>query len=126
MLKAGPLVMKSKGNYTVLLVDSECAICNRSVKFIRKHQRKDDKILFRSLFSDEGKKYLKKYGLPEDYNESLVLIEQGKHYLGSDAVLLVTKKMKGLFPLLSLFLVLPRRFRDYFYMLVSRHRHLAG
>lgn len=115
--------MKGKKDYPVLLVDSDCAICNRAVRFIRKYQRKNETILFRSLFSDKGKEYLKKYGLPEDYDESLVLIENEKVYLKSDAVLRITGKMRGLFPLLSVLTIFPESLRDYFYMLLARHRH---
>lgn len=115
--------MAEKRDYPVLLVDSECAVCNRSVQFIRQHLGKNEKVLFRSLFKDEGKKYLTRYGFPEDYDKSIVLIEKGKAYTRSDAVLKVTKKMKGLFPLLSVFLFLPRGFRDYFYILFAKHRH---
>jgi predicted DCC family thiol-disulfide oxidoreductase YuxK len=107
----------------VLLADSECAICNRSVKFIREHQKKNQKILFRSLFSDEGKKYLRQYGLPENYRESLVYIEKDRAYLRSDAALRVTRKMRGLFPVLYVFIIIPRKVRDFFYNLIARHRH---
>lgn len=115
--------MHMTDDYPVLLVDSECAVCNRSVQFIRKHMKKDEKILFRSLFSDEGRKYLKKYDLPEDYTESLVFIEKNRAYLKTDAVLIITRRMSGLFPLLSGFMILPRNFRDYFYMIFAKHRH---
>lgn len=115
--------MGKRKEVPVLLVDSECAICNRSVKFIREHQKKDEKILFRSLFSDEGRKYLRKYGLPEDYRESLVLIQKGRAYLKSDAVLGISGKMSGLFPALCIFKIIPRKVRDFFYDLIARHRH---
>ena len=116
---------KNKG-YPVLLVDSECAVCNRSVRFIRGHLKKREKILFRSLFSPEGKKYLKQYNLSPDYDESLVLIENRKAYLKSDAVLRVSSKMRGLFPLLNLLMIFPRKMRDFFYTLFAKHRHSIG
>ncbi len=110
-------------NIPVLLADSECAVCNRSVRFIRKHLGKNEKVLFRSLFSDEGKKYLREYNLPDDYNESLVFIENGRAYLKSDAVFRISRRMSGLFPLLSCFSILPKKFRDYLYTLFAKHRH---
>lgn len=115
--------MAEKIDYPVLLVDSNCAVCNRSVQLIRQHLRKNEKILFRSLFKKEGKKYLSAYGFPVNYDKSIILIEHGKAYTRSDAVLRVTKKMRGIFPLLSVFLILPRGFRDYFYTLFAKHRH---
>ena len=115
--------MSEKKDYPVLLIDSDCAVCNRSVQFIREHLRKNEKILFRSLFKEEGKKYLSAYGFPSNYDKSVILIENGKAYQRSDAVLRTTKKMRGLYPLLSVFLILPRGFRDYFYTLIAKHRH---
>ncbi len=112
-----------KKDYPVLLVDSECAVCNRSVRFIRRHMKKNEKILFRSLFSDEGKKYLKKHDLPGDYNESLVFIEDNRAYLKSEAVFRITKRMSGLFPMCYGFIILPRKPSDYFYTLLAKHRH---
>ena len=112
--------------YPVLLVDSECAVCTRSVRFIRRHLKGNKKILFRSLFSPEGKKYLDQYNLPPEYDESLVLIEKGHAYLKSDAVLRITLKMRLPFPLLSVFMIVPRFVRDYFYLLLARHRHRIG
>ncbi len=118
--------MVTKENIPVLLVDSHCAICNRSVQFIRKHQG-NSKILFRSLHSDEGKKYLKKYDFPENYDRSLVYLWQNKAYTRSDAALKVTRNMKLPFRLLQVFLILPRKFRDSLYDLLARHRHrLSG
>lgn len=106
----------------VLLVDSECAVCDRLVRFLRKRLG-EEKILFRSLFSEEGKKYLGKYGFPEDYDRSVVYINRDRAYVESEAVLRITRKMRGLYPLLSVFLVFPRWIRDPFYRLIARHRH---
>lgn len=112
-----------KKEVPVLLVDSECAICNKAVRYIRKHQKRDRVIMFRSLYSDEGKKYLLEYGLPDDYDESLVLIENGTAYISSDAALRVSAFMKGAFPLLTVFLYIPRKGRDYIYNFIAKHRH---
>ncbi len=109
----------------VVLADGECAICTRSVKFIRKHLG-DQKMVFRSLYSEEGKAYLEKFGLPEDYDDSLVYIYKEKAYLKTDAVLRIARKMHRLYPLLSAFLVIPRFLRDPVYMFVAKHRHRFG
>ena len=79
-------IMTAKEHIPVLLVDGKCAVCTGLVKFIRKHLGKH-KILFRSLYDEEGKKYLKKYGFPENYDESVVYIYKGKAYIKSEAVL---------------------------------------
>lgn len=110
-------------NIPVVLVDNECAVCTRSVKFIRRHLG-EVKMVFRSLWSDDGKSYLEHYDLPHDYDKSLVYIYKNKAYLKSTAALRITRKMKGLFPVLSVFLIIPAPLRDWVYMQVSKHRHL--
>ena len=114
--------MIERKNISVLLVDSECAVCNKSVQFIQNHLGKHV-MIFRSLYSEEGKRYLKKYGFPENYDQSLVFIDKGRAYIKSEAVLRIARKMRGLYPLFSLFFIIPRVIRDYFYDLVSSHRH---
>src|SRR6056297_1581799 len=112
-------------NIPVVLVDSECAVCTNSVKFIRRHLKKSQ-MVFRSLWSEEGRAYLKRYNLPDDYDQSLVYIYKNKAYLKTGAVLRIAQKMKGLFPAFSMFLIVPAPVRDWFYKLVARHRHLIS
>lgn len=116
------MVKLEKKEVPVILVDGECAICNRSVQFIRKHSAPRT-FMYRSLQSGESKRYLKKAGLPDDYLESVVLVEHDKAYTKSDAALRIAGKMKGLYPVFYIFLIVPRPIRDFFYNLVARHRH---
>ncbi len=107
----------------VLLVDSECAVCNLSVNFIRKNLKKDQDINFYSLYSDDAEKYLKKYNLPSGYKDSLVYIENDRAFLRSDAALRIARRLKGLYPALGVFRIIPKPIRDYFYKLIAKHRH---
>jgi len=112
-------------NGSVILIDDTCTLCNRSVAFIVNHGG-GDLYRFVSIYSDEGKLYLRKYGLPEGYDDSLVLLENRKAYVKSGAVLRISRKLDGAFPLLYGFIIVPRFLRDAIYMLVSRHRHKWG
>jgi len=78
---------------------------------------------FLSLYSDEGKQLLKKHGLPQDYNKSLVLIEDDKLYLKSDAALKIARRLDGIWPVFYYFRFVPRFIRDAVYDIISRHRH---
>lgn len=110
---------------SIVLVDSDCALCNTSVNFILKHGG-ENKFEFISIFSPEGKKVLNKINLPENYDQSLVLVENGKIFVKSTAVLRIFKKLSGIYPLIYGFIVVPRQIRDFFYMLISKHRHKLG
>ncbi len=109
-------------NKPVLLIDSECKFCSRSMQFIIKHGG-EDKYIFHSLYSDEGREILQKYDFPEDYSESIVLIENGKAYIKSDAALRIAKNLNGILPALYWFRVVPKTIRNAAYNFVSRHRH---
>jgi predicted DCC family thiol-disulfide oxidoreductase YuxK len=117
------LNLQNKNNdKPVLLIDDQCAFCNKSTAFIVRNGG-EDKMEFESLFKSEGKEYLKKTGLPENYTDSIVFIENGKAYLKSDAALRVSRYLKGIWPLLYIFVVVPRGIRDFFYSFIAKHRH---
>jgi len=107
---------------SVLLVDSECALCNKSVSFILNHGG-EDKFEFISLYSDEGKKYLQKNDLSEDYNDSVVLINDEGVFVKTDALLKVIKKLNSYYSWMYIFRVIPQKIRDALYDLVAKHRH---
>ncbi len=109
-------------NKPVLLVDSNCKLCSKSVQFIIKHGG-EDKYNFYSLNSNEGREFLQKYNYPEDYSESIVLVENGKAYIKSDAALRVARNLNGILPVIYRFTIVPKRIRDSVYDFVSRHRH---
>lgn len=78
---------------------------------------------FKSLFKDDGKELMKRFGLPEDYDQSIVFIEKGRAYVKSGAALRVTKYLNIWWKPFFIFIIVPRPIRDFFYMLVSKHRH---
>ena len=106
----------------VILVDSKCALCNRSVSFILK-KGGSGKFRILSLYDRESSAILSDYGLPENYKKSIVFIEGGKVYLRSDAVLQLTKNLNGIFPKLYCLKIIPRFVRDAIYNLISGFRH---
>ncbi len=92
------------------------------MKFILKHV-KQDQYRFLSIYSPEGGNLLKKYGLPENYDESVVLVEDGKFYIKTHALLRITRKLNGLMPILYCLILIPEPIRDMFYRVIAKHRH---
>ncbi|MFW5821152.1 MAG: thiol-disulfide oxidoreductase DCC family protein [Bacteroidota bacterium] len=109
-------------NKPVLLIDDECVLCNKTVNFIIRNGG-EGKFEFLSLYSERAKKLLNEKGLPEDYKESVVLIEGEKLYLKSNAVLKVTEKLEGIVKILSWSKILPSGLRDGIYDMIAKHRH---
>jgi len=102
----------------VILFDGVCNLCTGSVQFvIERDSRK--RFRFASLQSPVAEKLL---GRRDDL-ESMVLVQDGKTYRKSTAALLIAKRLDGLWPALSVFLVVPRFLRDAVYDWIGRRRY---
>jgi predicted DCC family thiol-disulfide oxidoreductase YuxK len=105
----------------ILLFDGDCPFCNRSVQWII---RRDPKgyFSFASLQSERGKQLLRTYGIGE-HLDSLVLIDDHRWYVKSEAVLRICGKLKGTRILLIFLYLLPRPVRDFFYDWMAKNRY---
>lgn len=107
----------------VILFDGVCNLCESSVLFIIKRD-KNRTYNFAALQSEVGQKYLLQVGLELDYDKSLVLIENDKHYLGSEAALRIAKHLDGFLPLCYYIgICIPKPVRDWLYQIISRKRY---
>ncbi len=108
----------------IILIDGTCTLCSRGVNYIR-NRRGGGRFQFLSLYTPEGKVYLSKYGLPAEYHSSVVLIDRKKQkaFIKSEAVLHIFRTLRGLWPVLYIFIIIPRSLRDLIYNWVAKHRH---
>lgn len=107
----------------VLYFDGVCNLCNRSVQFVIRHDRKK-RFLFAALQSPAGQQIQEK--IKEERGkvpDSLVLSWKGKIYTESDAALHAARLLGGFTGLLAVFLVLPRFIRDPLYRFIARNRY---
>lgn len=105
----------------IIFFDGVCNLCNASVKFVIKKDRKK-KFLFASLQSDYAIAQLTKYPQMKGA-DSIVLIMDDHIYLRSTAALRISKHLSGLWPLLYVLIVIPAGVRDGFYNLIARNRY---
>ncbi len=106
----------------VLLFDGVCNLCSGTARFAIRRDP-DKKLKFASLQSEAGQRLLALHQLPAEDFRSMVLIEDGKAYTKSSAVLRFFKKLRQPWPLLYAFAVVPRPVLDFFYDKVSRNRY---
>lgn len=106
----------------IILFDGECNFCNASVQFVFK---RDPKGIFKfaSLQSEVGKKYLEKFDLKELETSTVVLIEDEWVTLRSTAALRIAMNLTGMWPILSIFILVPRFIRDAVYNFIAKRRH---
>lgn len=106
----------------LLLFDGECAFCASSVSFVLDHER-GPTTLFAPLQSAVGLRELERAGLPTNDLDTVVLIEDGKARVRSDAVIRIARELRWPWRALGLLALIPRFIRDAGYRAVAKRRH---
>lgn len=106
----------------VVLFDGVCNLCNHSVNFIIDRDP-EGYFQFASLQSEAGQKLLEQHGLDPQYLDSVVLVQRGKVYKDSSAVLRIAKHLKGIWSLGRIFLIVPPFLRNLVYHFVAKNRY---
>jgi len=106
----------------VLLFDGVCNLCNASVQWILKRDRKGI-FKFAALQSDTGQMLLRQFGLSEKDFDTVVLVADGRIFTRSDAALEIVQRIGGMWSLLAVFKIIPRSIRDTIYDWVARNRY---
>lgn len=110
-----------KEEQPVILFDGVCNLCESSVQFILKHDKK--KIFrFGSLQSPAGIFLLNQYPSAKN-SDSIVLIYNGNAYTKSSAALKIAGLLGGWFSLLKPFEILPAFLRDGIYEFIAARRY---
>lgn len=106
----------------IVLFDGVCNLCNSTVQFILKRDKKE-RIFFTSLQAEKGQALLQQHNLPtQDFN-TVVYIRNGTCYLKSSAVLYILLDLGSFWQIFFPLIVLPRFIRDAVYAWVARNRY---
>tara|TARA_R110001583_G_scaffold175827_1_gene330494 strand:- start:63 stop:473 length:411 start_codon:yes stop_codon:yes gene_type:complete len=109
-------------NKSIILFDGVCNLCNASVNFIIKHDKKAQ-FLFASLQSDAAKEKLLQYNSKKIKMDSIVLIQNNKIYEKSTAALRIAKDLSGGFKFLYALIIIPKFIRDLGYNYLAENRY---
>lgn len=103
---------------TIIFFDGTCNLCNRSVQFVLKRDRK--LIFFYATLNGElAAKLLSREALTSN---TVVLLHQGKERLRSSAIIKILSLLGLPWSLSSVFLIIPGFIRDLFYKIVAKYR----
>lgn len=108
----------------IILFDGFCNLCESSVQFVIKHDKKD---IFRfvALQSDLGKEIVNHIGLATKHIDSVILYEPGISYnYKSAAAIEIAKDLGGIFHFGTLFRIIPSSLRNMLYDYVAKNRYL--
>jgi predicted DCC family thiol-disulfide oxidoreductase YuxK len=106
----------------IVLFDGVCNLCNSSVQFILKRDKKH-KFVFGSLQGKAGELYLTRFHRSTTDYTSFMLVEGNKLYTRSTAALRMLKHLGGGWKLFYAFIIVPKLLRDAVYNLVARNRY---
>jgi len=70
-----------------------------------------------------GNSLLNKYSINNSGLETVVLLKNERIFIKSDAAIEIAKELDGLWYLISIFKIVPVRFRDMLYSYVARNRY---
>ena len=109
-------------SYDIVLFDGVCNLCNFSVDLIIRNDTKG-RLKVGALQDAKTKELLKEYDINSEYLDSIILIRGDRVFYKSRAALEVTKQLKGLWPLLYGFIIVPNFVRDPVYDWIARNRY---
>ena len=106
----------------VVLFDGVCLLCNGMVRFIIAN---DPCAIFRfaALQSGTADQLWAPSHNEKESGDSIVLIEDGKPFVRSDAVLRILRRLRMPWPLFTILSVIPKPIRDACYRFVARNRY---
>jgi|SRR6185437_11084494 len=106
----------------IILFDGVCNFCNNAVNFVI---RRDPKSIFKfaTLQGPVARDILKSHNFDNTGMSSFFLIENGKLYSKSTAALRVCRRLKGFWPLMYGFIIVPKLFRNGIYDWIAKNRY---
>lgn len=110
----------------IILFDGVCGFCNRIVRFVIERDKRSV-FKFAPLQSSAGQRLLADNGLNDMGLSTFIFIEKGKICTKSTAALKVCRYLDGWWPLMYVFIIVPKKIRDGVYNRVAKNRYkLAG
>ena len=104
----------------MLLFDGVCTLCSGSVRFVIERDPAG-RFQFAPLQSEAARRLLER--APQPLPDSLVLVEDGRLFTRSTAVLRIARGLRFPWPLAYVFVAVPRPVRDWVYDAVARNRY---
>jgi len=110
-------------NKKLILFDGVCNLCNSTVRYVIKHDKKD-MFRFASLQSELGHGILKKYRIDASKTDSIMLYAMDHGFkIKSTAALFIAKDLDYPIKMMFLFIIIPRFIRNWVYDIIAKNRY---
>ena len=114
--------MVNSSEHKIILFDGVCNLCNRSVVFVIKHDKKN-RFKFAPLQSEIGEQLIAKHRIDTSKTDSIILVDGDRHYIRSTAALRIAKNLSGGWPLLYTCIIIPNFIRNWIYDYIAKNRY---
>lgn len=108
--------------YDIVLFDGVCNLCNAAVDLIIRNDKAGN-FKVGALQDEKSRSILEEYTIDPEYLDSIILIRGDQVFYRSRAALEISKKLRGLWPLLYAFIVVPNFIRDPVYNWIADNRY---
>lgn len=108
--------------HPVIVFDGVCVLCSAWVGFLLRHDR-TRRYRLASMQSETGRNLLRQQGLDPDDPASLLLLESGRAFTDSEAIVRVLEGLGGAWRVARVLRTLPVGWRDRAYRIIARNRY---
>lgn len=105
----------------VIVFDGVCVLCNGWVRFLLRHDR--GRYRFAAMQTSTGRALLMRHGLDPDDPVSFLLVDNGKAWSDTNAIVRVVSGLGGLWRAAIVLRAVPRPLRDRAYRWLARNRY---
>ncbi|MGA2778125.1 MAG: thiol-disulfide oxidoreductase DCC family protein [Steroidobacteraceae bacterium] len=106
----------------IIVFDGICHLCCGWVRFLSRHPV-EPAFQHVSMQSPEGRALLVEYGIDPDDPDTFLVLDQGRSFTDSEAVIHTIAALGGLWRLSAAARIVPRAWRDWLYRLLARNRY---
>ncbi|WGD34487.1 thiol-disulfide oxidoreductase DCC family protein [Olleya sp. YS] len=107
----------------LILFDGVCNLCNSSVQFVIKHDKKNV-FMFAPLQGEVGQQIINHYNLDTSNTDSILLYSKDTGLkIKSTAALHIAKHLGFPSNVIAVFLIIPKFIRDWVYDFVAKNRY---
>ncbi len=118
-----PTDSSDKTAHGLVVFDGFCVLCSASVKFLLKID-KNELLKFTTIQSAPSSEGRKETGITSSQPASIVYIENEQLFTESEAIVRILSRIGGVWkPLAAMLSFIPRKWRDYLYRLIAKHRY---
>lgn len=109
-------------NKKIILFDGVCNLCDSSVQYIIKHDKKDV-FRFVALQSELGKEIIDYIGVNSTIDSIILYIPKIAYYTKADAALLIAKELSGSVSFLYYLKYIPKVIKNWIYDFIAKNRY---